>query len=54
MLDALLLLLLFIVPGLIYIVAKCIKKHNVRVHNDEVLAKIKTAINKAKLIATRD
>ena len=53
-LDALLLLLLFIIPGVIYITAKCIKKHNVRVNNEAAIAKMKEAVNKAKLIATRD
>lgn len=53
-LDALLLLLLFIIPGVIYITAKCIKKHSVRVNNEAAIAKMKEAVNKAKLIATRD
>lgn len=53
-LDALLLLLLFIIPGIIYITAKCIKKHSVRVNNEAAIAKMKEAVNKAKLIATRD
>jgi hypothetical protein len=47
-LDAILLLLLFIVPGVIYITVKCLQKHHVNEHNKEVLAKMNEALTKAR------
>src|SRR5574344_564478 len=49
-LDAILLLLLFIIPGVLYILVKCLQKHHVNKHNKEVLAKMNEALVKARAL----